>query len=107
MAIFDLVSMRNILRRFRSSERGNVLITFTLVMIPLIGFVGAAVDYSRANSAKVAMQAAVDSTALMLSRQASSMTTSDMQQKATAYFNAMFHRSEVSNVVITPTYTTS
>ena len=40
-------------------------------MIPIIGFVGAAVDYSRANSAKAAMQAAIDSTALMLSKDAS------------------------------------
>ena len=37
--------------------------TFALATIPLIGFVGAAVDYSRANSAKAAMQAALDATA--------------------------------------------
>lgn len=40
------------LRAFRSDERGNVVITFTLALIPIIGFTGAAVDYSRANSAK-------------------------------------------------------
>jgi Flp pilus assembly protein TadG len=33
-----------------------------------MGFVGAAVDYSRANSDKAAMQAAIDATALMLRR---------------------------------------
>jgi hypothetical protein len=36
----------------------------------MVGFVGAAVDYSRANSVKIAMQAAIDATALMLSRDA-------------------------------------
>ena len=49
------------------------MITFALATIPMIGFVGAAVDYSRANSAKAAMQAAVDSTALMLSKEAQSL----------------------------------
>jgi Flp pilus assembly protein TadG len=107
MAIFDLVSMRNILRRFRSSERGNVMLTFALTMVPLIGFVGAAVDYSRGNSVKAAMQAAVDATALMLSKNASNMTPADLNTKATAYFNALFNRTEVSNILITPTYTTS
>src|SRR4029077_17714940 len=94
-------------RRFEGSERGNVVMTFALATIPMIGFVGAAVDYSRANSAKAAMQAAVDSTALMLSKKVASMTTSALNQKATDYFNALFHRPEVSNLVITPTYSTS
>ena len=57
-------------RRFRAARDGNVVITFALAIVPIVGFVGAAVDYSRANSAKAAMQAAVDSTALMLSKDA-------------------------------------
>ena len=44
------------IRQFRASERGNVLMTFALATIPIIAFVGAAVDYSRGNSAKAAMQ---------------------------------------------------
>ncbi|HZN31149.1 MAG TPA: pilus assembly protein TadG-related protein, partial [Xanthobacteraceae bacterium] len=46
-------------RAFRTAQGGNVVFTFALAMIPMIGFVGAAVDYSRGNSAKAAMQAAV------------------------------------------------
>jgi Flp pilus assembly protein TadG len=69
--------------------------------------VGAAVDYSRANSDKVAMQAAVDATALMLSKTATSLTSSQMSQNATRYFNSLFTRKDVANIVITPTYTTS
>ena len=102
-----IISMWNILRRFESSERGNVLITFALATIPMIAFVGAAVDYSRGNSAKAAMQAAVDATALMLSKTASNMTTADLNTKATAYFNALFNRTDVSNIVVTPVYSTS
>src|SRR5436309_4339841 len=88
----------------RAATEGQVVLTFAIATIPIIGFVGAAVDYSRANSDRAAMQAAVDATALMLSKDASSMTSSQLSQKATSYFNALFTRPEVTNVVITPTY---
>ena len=55
---------------FRTARGGNVAITFALATLPILGFVGAAVDYSRANSVKAAMQTALDSTALMLSKEA-------------------------------------
>jgi Flp pilus assembly protein TadG len=106
MATMTLMDrMRGALRAFRQADRGNVVITFALATIPMVGFVGAAVDYSRANSAKAAMQAAVDSTALMLSKDAQSLTTAQLNQKATSYFNAVFNRTEVTNIVITPTFT--
>jgi uncharacterized protein YegL len=92
-------------RKFCAAQGGNVIITFTLSTIPVIGFVGAAVDFSRATSAKAAMQAAVDSTALMLSKDATGLTTAQLNTKATAYFSALFTRPEVSNVTVTPTYT--
>jgi Flp pilus assembly protein TadG len=95
------------LRRFSAAQGGNVVITFALTTVPIVGFVGAAVDYSRANSAKAAMQAAIDATALMLSKDVASLTTSQIAQKTTAYFNALFNRTEVTNVVLTPVYTTS
>ena len=93
------------LRRFGAAERGNVMITFALATVPMIGFVGAAVDYSRANSAKAAMQAAVDSTALMLSRDAADLTTAQMNTKAMSYFTALLHRPEVAGVAVTPVFT--
>jgi Flp pilus assembly protein TadG len=97
--------LRAHLRRFRAAQGGNVILTFALATVPLIGFVGAAVDYSRANSAKAAMQAAVDSTALMLSKDAQSLTESQLNQKATSYFNALFNRTDVKNIQITPVLT--
>src|SRR5947209_13814141 len=94
-------------KRFQGCNSGNVVVTFALTLLPVMGMIGAAVDYSRANSDKAAMQAAVDATALMLSKSASTMTSAQMAQQATSYFNALFTRPEVTNVVITPTYTTS
>src|SRR5436190_22924375 len=49
---------------FLRDRRAGVAPMFALALVPIVGFVGAAIDYSRANSVKVAMQAAVDATAL-------------------------------------------
>ena len=107
MAIQTLFDrLRSKLRTFRTAKGGNVVITFALATIPIVGFVGAAVDYSRGNSAKAAMQAAVDSTALMLSKDAQTLTTSQLNQKANSYFQALFNRTDVSNIAITPVLST-
>jgi Flp pilus assembly protein TadG len=81
------------------------MITFTLAMIPLIGFTGAAVDYSRANSAKASMQAALDSTALILSKEAQTLSSAQLSAKALTYFWRISNRPEVQNVVVTPIFT--
>ena len=96
--------LRSRLRTFIGCERGNVVMTFALATIPMIAFVGAAVDYSRGNSAKVAMQSAVDATALILSKEAQNLTTAQLNSKADAIFKAQFHRPEVTNLVVTPTF---
>ena len=95
------------MRAFRTANGGNVMLTFALATVPIVGLVGGAVDYSRANSDKAAMQAAIDATALMLSKNASTLTPDQIKSKATDYFNAQFHRTDVANIVITPTYTTT
>ena len=102
-----IAKLRNNVRKFSAAQGGNITIIFALTTIPVIGFVGAAVDYSRANSAKAAMQAAVDATALMLSKDAANLTATQMSDKANAYFSALFHRTEVAGITITPVYTTT
>src|SRR5262249_8700420 len=75
-----------------------------LAIIPIVGLVGAAIDYSRANSARAAMQAALDATALALSREAATLTPAQLQQKATDYFTANYHRPDAINIQVTPQY---
>ena len=99
--------LRNGLRAFRRAEGGNVAIMFGLTILPIIGFIGAAVDYSRANAVKASMQSAVDATALMLSKEATSLTNAQMATKATDYFKALFNHPEATGVTITPTFSTS
>src|SRR5947199_799545 len=99
--------MRHMLSRFLRAREGNVATMFAFAIIPVIGLTGAAVDYSRAASARTGMQAAIDATALAMAKLAPTLTQSELQQKSTAYFNAMFTRPEAKNLVITPTYTTA
>ncbi|MBI4365855.1 MAG: pilus assembly protein [Deltaproteobacteria bacterium] len=56
------------LRAFVSAQDGNVAIIFALAVVPIVGVAGAAVDYSRANAAKTAMQSAADSSVLLAAK---------------------------------------
>jgi Flp pilus assembly protein TadG len=95
------------LSRFLRAREGNVATMFAFAIIPVIGLTGAAVDYSRAASARTGLQAAIDATALAMAKLAPTLTQSELQQKTTAYFNAMFSHPEAKNIVITPTYSTT
>lgn len=104
-SIFNRV--RGSFARFRRAEGGNVAVLFAIAIVPLLGFVGAAVDYARVNNARTAMQTALDTAALMISRDATSLTTAQINQKAQAYFNALYKHPEAKNVVVSATYTKS
>ena len=93
--------------RFLRDRRGGVAPMFAIAIIPVIGLTGAAIDYSRANSVRTGMQAAIDATALAMARLAPTLTQSELQQKTTEYFNAMFNHPEAKNLVLTPAYTTT
>ncbi len=95
---------RNALRAFRLARGGNVAITFAFATLPIIATVGYAVDYSRANSVKVAMQSALDSTALMISKEAATDTPAQLQTNAQKYFLALFNRTDVNNITVTANY---
>jgi len=92
---------------FLKDRRANVAPIFAIAIIPVIGLMGAAVDYSRANSIRVGMQSALDATALAMSRLAPTLTQSQLQTQTTAYFLTMFNYPDAKNLTITPTYTTT
>ncbi len=98
---------RRTLSAFRVAQAGNVAITFAFASLPIIGFVGAAVDYSRANSVKAAMQTALDATALMLSKEAASDTEDQLKTNATKYFKALFTAEEAKDIDVKVTYSTT
>jgi Flp pilus assembly protein TadG len=96
-------------RRFVGANQGNIAVIFAIALLPVISFVGAAIDYSRANSARSSMQAALDSTALMLSKDLSSgtITTAQISAKAQTYFAALYTNTDAQSVSINATYTAS
>jgi Flp pilus assembly protein TadG len=94
-----------LLARFARDTGGNVAIIFGLAVLPLIGFAGIAVDYARANNARTAMQNALDSAALMLSKDAATLTQAQITEKANLYFNAMFKNADAKNVSVGASYT--
>jgi Flp pilus assembly protein TadG len=89
------------LGHFLKNGDGGAAPFLALSLIPLMGFTGAAVDYARANATKVSIQAALDSTGLILSKRADSMPAGDLGAVATEIFKAQFNRSDVQNVTIT------
>jgi Flp pilus assembly protein TadG len=104
-AIFNRV--RTAAKRFARDDRGNIALIFGIAAVPILTFVGAAIDYTRANAARTAMQAALDSTALMLAKDLTEGTiqTSDINAKAQAYFTALFNNKEAKSITVNATST--
>ena len=92
------------IRLFGGSEGGNVAITFGLLLLPLIGAVGAAVDYSRANAVKASLQSALDATTLALSKSAAGMDSAALQSSALKYFQVNFTNPSATNFAVNASY---
>lgn len=100
--LFSLKILPDRLLAFGSARGANITVTFALALLPLLGLVGAAVDYSRATSARTGMQMALDATALALGKDVSnSGNVATLQQAAQAHFAALFNHPDVENAQIT------
>ncbi len=79
-------------KRFAGANQGNIAVIFAIALVPILSFMGAAIDYSRANSARSSMQSALDSTALMISKDLTDgrISSSDIEAKAKSYFAALY-----------------
>jgi Flp pilus assembly protein TadG len=92
---------------FFHHRSGSVMPMLALSFVPIMAAVAGAVDYSHANWVKASLQDAVDATALMLSKNATSQTAEQLQAAATSYFLANFTRTDAQNPQITATYSQS
>lgn len=99
--------VRGAASRFARANQGNIAAIFAIALVPIIAFVGAAIDYTRANRARSSMQAALDSTALMVSKDLSqgTITTSQINATAQAYFTALYTNTDAKSVSVSATYT--
>jgi hypothetical protein len=64
--------LRAPLQAFRAAEGGNIAVIFAITLLPVMTGVGAAIDYSRANATKEAVQAALDTALLAGAKDGSS-----------------------------------
>lgn len=92
--------------RFVRSDEGNIAVLFSIALLPVLGFVGAAIDYSRASNARTSMQSALDSAALMVSKDnaAGTLSAADLTSKAQSYFNALYNNTQTTGITVTATY---
>jgi Flp pilus assembly protein TadG len=72
-----------LLQFFASDRRGNVAVIFAIALLPLLSFVGAAVDYSLASRAKAKLSSALD-TAVLVATAKSEITNSTSKAQSDA-----------------------
>jgi Flp pilus assembly protein TadG len=89
------------LSRFIRDRKASVAPLLALTAIPLFGFVGAAVDYSRANSTRTAMQSALDATTLLLAKTVLNTPNASISEQAKNYFSANFTNPGLQNLAAT------
>ena len=99
-----IAKLRDACRRFAGAKDGNTVVTFALAFVPLMGLTGAAVDYTRAQQLRTAMQAAADTTALMIAQNAASQNAATVQTSTNNYYRAMFTNPAAQNLTVTGTY---
>jgi Flp pilus assembly protein TadG len=103
--ILELWRAQMLLHRILRDRRANIAPIFALAALPIVGFIGMAVDYSRQNSTRAAMMAALDATGLILSKEALTLTPDQLKDRAKTLFLANFNRTDVRNVDVTPVFT--
>ena len=98
--------------RLFQDRSGSVAPLLGICIIPLMFAVGAAVDYSRATNVRTGLQAALDSTALMMSKEAQALiymqatdVGAQLDTKAKAVFQALFTKKDAHNISLSSVFT--
>jgi Flp pilus assembly protein TadG len=99
-----------LLGSFRSDRRGNVAVIFAFAILPILGFVGAAVDYSIAARTQTKIEAALDTAVLLAtSKYEATLPAATAQADAIQMFGAQLSTfgatTSSSSIVVTDTPT--
>ncbi|PWB59525.1 MAG: hypothetical protein C3F17_16700 [Bradyrhizobiaceae bacterium] len=95
------------LLRFLHDRSANIAPLFGLAIIPILGIVGLSIDYGRANAVKADVQAALDATALALSKEIESVAEKDRKTRATEYFKGVLNRTDARVDDVSPNLKTT
>jgi Flp pilus assembly protein TadG len=106
-----------VFQRFLDDRTASVAPLLALAIVPILGLIGASVDYGRASSARATLQSLIDSTALAVAQDAAKasppLTQDQVNTKASDYFNALYTHSQTDSAhtpggaaapVVTATY---
>jgi Flp pilus assembly protein TadG len=78
------------LGRFAGDRSGNIAVIFAFSLLPIISFIGAAVDYSSATRIRTQLEAAQDSAVLLaVSKSEATRTAAQAQADAIQFFNGL------------------
>ncbi|MBU6471956.1 MAG: pilus assembly protein [Alphaproteobacteria bacterium] len=81
--------LRALLRAFARARKGNIAITFALLLVPIAVAAGAGLDFSRALIVRARLSEALDAAGLAVGA-TSGLSTQQMQTMAQDYFNANY-----------------
>ena len=86
------------LLKFLRDNRGNILPTFALIVVPLLVSTGAVVDYTNAYDQRSLVQDALDSAALAAGKQVGVMDTEELEAEAESFYLANIGVGKITNV---------
>jgi Flp pilus assembly protein TadG len=100
-----------LLSSFASDRRGNIAVIFALSLLPILSFIGAAIDYSMATRAKTKLTSALDTAVLVATAKteitkSASTAQSDAQNAFTGQLAALSMTSTSVNITVTDSVTT-
>lgn len=75
---------------FSAANSGNITILFSLALVPMLLFVGATIDYTRASAERNSLQSAIDAAALALALEPANSTLSALRAKGEIAFAANY-----------------
>src|SRR3954464_1414710 len=94
MFAWTRIALSKMRTRFKRDSEGSVVTTFALAIVPVVGLVGAAVDYSQANNVRTTMQARLDAALVAGARDGST----SWAQTALNIFNAGLETKGATNI---------
>jgi Flp pilus assembly protein TadG len=95
-----LSSLHQAAHRFSADRRGAVAVLFAICIVPIMGLIGAAIDYQAAARLHARLQAALDAAAISASSRASGKTQAQIAADAQAFFAAQFQEPGVATPVL-------
>lgn len=90
MLIQPFSRLKRFARAFAGDRRGNVVIVFALCLIPIVAFIGAAIDMANAQRIRAQLQDATDSAVLAVARDGLRLTDAQIKPQADAYMKASY-----------------